>query len=451
MSGNDENEDVAAMKARIDELEGELEAEKEREATAAMKTQSRAPRGLSVLSAVMIVLALVLAPLSVASVWADRIVSNTDQYVKTTEPLIDNPDVQAALTDQVTAAILDSLDVAGLTQQALSAVAGQPRVPPAAAAALPGLQGVLVSGIENFVHDQVAKVISSPKFIQVWDQVNRSAHAEVVRLLSGDTAGALSVQGDAVTLSLAPIIEQVKAALVANGFTLANSIPAIDRSFVLMQSSSVGHMQTAFSALNAIGIWLPIFVIVLLIGGVLLARDRRRALFRAGLGLAGAMVVLGVALAIGRTWYVDTTPGNVLTASAAGGVFDTLIRFLRQGLRAVAFLGLVVAFIAWVSGPSGGALRLRRGFTGGIGSLRGSAESAGWQTGRVGTWTYAHRTALRITAFGLGGLVLVLWSQPTAWVVLFVALVVLLLLAVIEFLGGRPAQPADPASTSSAS
>jgi hypothetical protein len=439
MSGNDGTEDVAAMKARIDALEGELQAEKERESTLAMKTQSRAPRGLSVLSAVMIVVALVLAPLSVASVWADRIVSNTDQYVKTVEPLADNPDVQAALTDQVTQAILDNLDVVSVTQEALATLASRPNMPPAAAAAIPGLQGALVSGVENFVHDQVAKVIASPEFAQVWDQVNRAAHTEVVKLLSGDTSGAISASGDSVSLSLGPIIEQVKAALVAKGFTLANSIPTVDRSFVLMQSSSVTKAQTAFSFLNGIGIWLPIIAIALLVGGILLARDRRAALLRSGLGLAGAMIVLGAALAIGRTWYVDTTPGNVLTARAAGGVFDTLIRFLRQALRAVAFLGLVVAFIAWVSGPSGGALRLRRGFTQGIGSLRGSAESAGWQTGRVGTWTHVHRTALRITAFGLGGLVLVLWSQPTAWVVLFVALFVLLLLAVIEFLG-RPAQ-----------
>lgn len=446
MSGNDETEDVAAMKARIDELEGALEAEKERDATLALQTQSRPhPRGLSVLSAVMIVLALVLAPLSVASVWANRVVSNTDQYVKTVEPLADNPDVQAALTDQVTLAIMDNLDVANVTQQALAAIADRPRIPPTLAAAIPGLQGALVSGIENFVHEQVAKVISSPQFAQVWDAVNRTAHAQVVRLLSGDTGTALTAQDGKVSLSLGPIIEQVKTALVQNGFTLANSIPPIDRSFVLMQSSSVQHAQTAFSFLNGIGIWLPIVVIVLLIGGVLLARDRRRALFRTGLGLAGGMVVLGVVLAIGRTWYVDTTPGNVLTSSAAGGVFDTLVRFLRTALRAVAVLGLVVAFIAWVSGESSGALRLRRGFAGGIGSLRGSAESAGWQTGRVGTWTYAHRTALRATTFGLGGLVLVLWSQPTAWVVLFIALVVLLLLAVIEFLG-RPPQPAlEPA------
>jgi hypothetical protein len=88
-------------------------------------------------------------------------------------------------------------------------------------------------------------------------------------------------------------------------------------------------------------------------------------------------------------------------------------------------------------------MRTRRGFTQGIGSVRGSAEAAGWQTGRVGTWTYAHRTALRITVAGLGGLVLVLWTQPTAWVVLGIALVVVVLLAVIEFLGRPPQEPAS--------
>jgi hypothetical protein len=205
-----------------------------------------------------------------------------------------------------------------------------------------------------------------------------------------------------------------------------------------MQSSSIGHAQTAFQLLDGIGIWLPIVAILLLVGGILLARDKRAALLRSGLGLAGAMILLGVALAIGRTWYVNTTPGNVLTSSAAGGVFDTLVRFLRTSLRAVAVVGLVMAFTAFVSGPSKGALRVRNGFTGGIGSLRGDAESAGWNTGRVGAWTYAHKNALRLSAAVLGGLILVFWSQPTAWVVVGIALLVVVLLAVIEFLSSPP-------------
>jgi hypothetical protein len=399
-----ENEDVGALQARIEELQSQLETERTRKESSMEEAQRHHPRGLSVLAGILVVLACVLAPLSVTSVWANRIVSDTDQYVKTVAPLADNPEVQAVLTDEVTQAVLDNVDVQGVTHDALGALASQRDLRPAVAAALPGLEGALVQGIENFVHDQVASFIASDQFAQLWDEVNRVAHAQVVRLLSGNTSGVVTTQGDSVTLNLAPIIEQVKSALVAKGFTLASSIPQVNRSFVLMQSSSI-----------------------------------TKALLRGCLGLAGAMVVLGVGLAVMRTWYVDTTPGNVLSSSAAGDVFDTLVRFLRTALRAVGVLALVLAFTAFVSGPSPSALRTRRSFTHGIGSLRGSAEAAGWQTGRVGTWTYTHRKALRWTVAGLGGLVLVLWSQPTAWVVLVIALVVLLLLAVIEFVG-RPTQ-----------
>jgi hypothetical protein len=175
------------------------------------------------------------------------------------------------------------------------------------------------------------------------------------------------------------------------------------------------------------------------VAGVLLARDRRRALLRGSLGLAGSMIVLGLGLALMRTWYVNTTPGNVLDSTTAGQVFDTLVRFLRTSLRAVGVLALVIAFTAFVSGPTPAAVRTRASFTHRIGSLRGSAEAAGLETGRVGIWTYAHRNALRLVVAGLGGVVLVLWSQPTAWVVLGIALVVVVLLAVIEFVG-RPTQ-----------
>ena len=433
-----ESQDVDALKARIGELETQLAS-----GGPPPQTDPEAHhhvRGLSVVSAVLVVLACVLAPLSVTSVWANRIISNTDQYVKTVEPLVRDPAVQAALTDEVTQAVLDNIDVQGVTKDALDALARQRGVPSSVAAAIPGLQLALVNGVNGFVHDQVAKIVASDQFAQVWDAVNRAAHDQIVRLLSGEQGGAVTAQGDTVTLNLAPVIAQVKRALVDQGFSLADKVPTVNKTFVLVQSKSVTHAQGAYKLLEKLGVWLPIIALVLLLGGVLLARDRRRALMLGGLGVAASMIVLGMALAIARTWYVNETPGNVLTPDAAGSVFDTLVRFLRSSLRAVGVLGLVLAFAAFLSGPSTAAVKTRRGFTQGIGSLRGSAEAAGWQTGPVGAWTYAHRRALRLTAAVLGGVVLMFWNQPTAGVVVGVAVVVLLVLVVIEFLG-RPPHP----------
>ena len=439
-----ESQDVDALKARIGELETQLAS-----GGPPPQTDPEAHhhvRGLSVVSAVLVVLACVLAPLSVTSVWANRIISNTDQYVKTVEPLVRDPAVQAALTDEVTQAVLDNIDVQGVTKEALDALARQRGVPSSVAAAIPGLQLALVNGVNGFVHDQVAKIVASDQFAQVWDAVNRTAHDQIVRLLSGEQGGAVTAQGDTVTLNLAPVIAQVKRALVDQGFSLADKVPTVNKTFVLVQSKSVTHAQGAYKLLNKLGVWLPIIALALLIGGVLLASDRRRALMLGGLGLAAAMIVLGMALAVARTWYVNETPGNVLTPDAAGSVFDTLVRFLRSSLRAVGVLGLVLAFAAFLSGPSTAAVKTRRGFTQGIGSLRGSAEAAGWQTGPVGAWTYAHRRALRLTAAILGGVVLMFWNQPTAGVVVGVAVVVLLVLVVIEFLG-RPPHPRPAAHT----
>ena len=243
----------------------------------------------------------------------------------------------------------------------------------------------------------------------------------------------------------------MKTRLVAQGFDLANNIPAVDKSFVLAESDAITDAQGFYSLLNTLGVWLPIVALALFAVGVALARDRRRALLKGGLGLAAAMVVLGVALTLVRMWYVETTPAGILTAEAAGSVFDTLVRFLRTGLRAVAVLGLVVALAAFLTGPSTAAVKTRATLERGIGTAREGAESAGWDTGRVGTWTFAHRRALRISAVIAGGLVLMFWSRPTGWVVVSTALLVVLALAVIEFLATPPVQAAPaPAEASGA-
>jgi hypothetical protein len=383
----------------------------------------------------------VLAALSVTSVWASTVLSDTDQYVETVAPIADDPAVQAAIADEVTVAIMDNLEIDQLTAEALGVLAEQDNMPPRVADALPALSVPLSQGIESFTHSQAERLLASPAFATVWEEVNRIAHTQVVALLEGNEGGAVSAQDDAITLNLAPIIEQVKERLVAQGFELADRIPEIDKSFVLVQSEAVGRAQRVYVLLNSLGTWLPFVAVGVFALGVYAARNRRRALLRGSLGVVAAMVVLGAGLALARTYYVETTPADILTAQSAGNVFDTLVRFLRSALRAVGVLFLLLALAAFVTGPSAGAVRARGSVQRGLGSVRGSAEAAGWQTGPVGTWIYAHRGALRVTTFLAAGLALMFWTQPTAGVVVAVAGVVVLVLLLIELLGRPPAAP----------
>jgi hypothetical protein len=430
-----ENKELERLRARVVELEAELATA---EPPPVRKRPGRTSPWWAVSSAVLITLACVLAPLAVASVWASTELSDTDAYVETVAPLADDPAVQQAIATEVTDTIFENLDVQGFTTEALTTLADQENVPPRVADALPGLAVPITNGVESFTRDQVNKFVASPQFADLWDEANRVAHEQVNVLLSGEQGGALSAQGDTITVNLGPIIDQVKTRLVDRGFTLAERIPTVDKQFVLAQSESITQAQGFYSTLNTLGVWLPAAVLVLLIAGVVLARDRRRGLLKAALGLTAGMLVLGVALALARSWYVGTTPADILNEQAAGSVFDTLVRFMRTGLRMVAVAGLVVALGAFLAGPSTVAVKTRATFEGGLGTARGGAESAGWHTGRFGTWVFTYKRALQATVAILGGLVLVFWTRPTGWVVLGIALAVVLLLAVIEFLATPP-------------
>ncbi len=403
--------------------------------------ERRGSVGWAVGSAVLIIVACVLAPLSVASVWASSQLSDTDQYVETVAPLADDPAVQDALANEVTTAVFENLDVEGITTDALETIAEQPNVPPRVADLLPTLAVPIADGVESFTRDQVDSFFASDEFATLWAEVNRIAHEQVVTLLEGNEGGAVSAQDDQITLNLGPIVAAVQERLVDRGFELAANIPEVDRTFVLAESDAITQAQGFYSTLNTLGVWLPIITLVLFLVGVGLARDRRRALVKGALGVAAAMVVLGVALTLTRMWYVESTPAGVLSAEAAGGVFDTLVRFLRTSLRALAVAALVVALAAFLAGPSAAAARTRATFKRGIGSARGGAEQAGWDTGAFGAWVFAHRRALQVMTLTVGGLILMFWTQPTAWVVVWTAVAVVLALALVEFLGTPPVQP----------
>jgi hypothetical protein len=441
----DDTHEVAQLRARIAELESQLTAAPAPPTTAAPGRRSPWWRASS---ALLIVLACVLAPLSVTAVWASTQVSDTDAYVETVAPLADDPAVQSAVAREVTAAIFANLDVEELATDALTALSQQENVPPRLAAALPALAGPIADGLEGFTRDQVRALVTTPAFAELWAEVNRVAHTQVVALLEGDPGGVVSAQGNTVTLNLAPVIDAVKQRLVDRGFDLAANIPTVERSLVLVQSDAVASAQTGYRLLNTLGLWLPLIALALLAAGVLLASDRRRALLRGALGVTGAMIVLGLALAVFRSVYVQDTPADLLSEAAAGDVFDTLVRFLRTSMRTLAVIGLVVALAAFLAGPSTAAVRARTAFRGGVGSLRGAADAAGWQAGRVGAWAGTHRRALRLSVLVGCGLVLLFWPQPTVWVVVAIALLAVLLIAVAEFLAGPT--PASTAATSPA-
>ena len=214
---------------------------------------------------------------------------------------------------------------------------------------------------------------------------------------------------------------------------------------VLFDVKNLTRAQAAFNLLNTLGIWLPVIAIVLLGIGVAVAKGHRRALVGAAVGVAVGMLVLALSLAVFRTIYLDAVPAAVLPHDAAAVAYDTIVAYLRLGLRSVLVLALVVAAGAFLSGPSTTAVGTRQRLTAAIGRLRGGA-GAGVRTGPVGTWVDVNKQLLRIGAVTLAALALVFWGQPTGKVILLLAGLLLVALALIEFLGQPPRPTVAPTS-----
>ena len=165
------------------------------------------------------------------------------------------------------------------------------------------------------------------------------------------------------------------------------------------------------------------------------------------------MLVLGIVLAIARGIYLNSVPSTVLPSDAAAVLYDTLVRFIKDGLRILLVVGLIVAIAAFFTGPSVTAVRTRQGLSKGLGWLRSSGERAGLRTGPVGSWTYQHRTALRISAVALFAIIFVFLATPSAASAIILAILLLVVLGLIELIGRPPAQaqPAQATGTAAAS
>jgi hypothetical protein len=135
----------------------------------------------------LIVIGCILAPLSGVAVWAKNQVTNTDRYVATVAPLASDPAIQNAVADKVTAEIFAHLDVAGITNQAVDALAER-GLPPLVATQLHALSGPLSSGVQSFVRTEVGKVVASDAFAEAWLTANRAVHEALVAALTGQPA-----------------------------------------------------------------------------------------------------------------------------------------------------------------------------------------------------------------------------------------------------------------------
>ncbi|UPT42962.1 hypothetical protein QPM16_16935 [Streptomyces anulatus] len=389
-------------------------------------------------SVLLILFAALLSLLAVVAVWANSIVRDADRYVATVGPLAGDPDVQKAVTNRVTAAVLAQVDVDALVKE-LTDATSQRGVPPRVVELLGDLDGPIESGLKQLVGSTVERVVTSSAFETVWENGNRAAHTALDKALTGKAGGAVSLENGQVAIDVAPIVAQVKDQLVSAGFSPAAKIPDVRTDFVVFESQDVGKGKAFLRVLQILGGWLPVIALLVAAAGVYVAFNRRHALIGAALAVFVAMLVLGIALTVARDVYLDHLSPETSQA-AAGAVYDALVEFLRAAVRALAAVALFTALGAFLTGPSRGAVLIRTGCRRGIAAFRDVAMSAGLRLGAVGRFVHRFKHWIGVAILVVAAAVLFTWTYPTTVVVIWTAVLTLAGFAILEFLdvGGAP-------------
>jgi hypothetical protein len=344
---------------------------------------------------------------------------DTDNYVSTIGPLASDPHVQQAIATRVSDALVNDATV----EKRISAA-----LPPRASF----LAAPLTDGVRTAVDRATLRLAQSSRFETLWERVNRRAHEALVNVLTGG-GSRVSTQNGAVAVNVQQIVDNVQKRLDARGITVLDDVqvPPDKQQLVIVQSDKLEQVQGLVDFLQTIAWVLPFLALACFAAAIGLSGNRRRTIQRGALGVAFAVAVQLVLLKAGRNLYLDAVTTKKSTPGAAAAVWDQLTSFLRTSGFAAIAVALVIAFAAWVVGPSSAAVSVRGWWHRTFGTARGSGADAG----PVAVFVAGHKALLRGIGVAIAFLVLIVWNHPTALSVVVVGIVLVVYLAVLELLG----------------
>jgi hypothetical protein len=374
--------------------------------------------------------------------WGQRTLNDTERYVETVTPLIESPEVQDVLATQVTTVIEQQVDIeATLNDVFAEVISDRPR--------LELLVRPLAGAINGLIDRQVRAFIASDEFADIWVRVNTRSQQALLRVLTGDLSGAISLQGDSVVIDLDEVIATVQDRLVERGLTVAEQIPVpeTDRQIVIVEESKVRQVRTIYAFSNPVARWLLPLVGVLYLGAFVLARRRARMAVTIGILIAVNALLLALLLSVGRQLFIDSAAGT-LFAPASPVFYDTLFAFLKRGQQVLLALGIVLAVLGWFAGRSRYSDAVRSSVSGALERVGGAVREP--HVDATGRWVAGNAGWLRVVVGALGFVVL-LWGNDVSMSRLWWSLgLVLVLLALIQVMVGAGRTDRDLSSSSAA-
>jgi hypothetical protein len=313
---------------------------------AAHATTAPLSRGRRILVWTLVVLATLLALLSILTTWVNRQMLDNTAWNKATTQAVQDPQVQAAIASYAVNELYANVNVGQALAERLPSSL-KPLGPPIAGA----LEAPLTQGVQ--------RLLARPRVQQLFIQASTVAHEKLVAVLENKTKYGISTGNGVVTLNLHDMIVELGTELGLPSDALAK-LPTDIGTVTLMKSDQLATAQEGIKAVHVLSIWLLVAVLFLYGLAIYLAHGARRATLRnAGFGL----VIVGLLVLVIRTLL-----GNYITDQLASPGYAVATHHLwligtsiLGQIGAATLLYGAIAFVGAVyAGPSSIAIRLRR-------------------------------------------------------------------------------------------
>lgn len=434
------------LAARIRELEAENARLREVPPAAPPGSRARGGWWRGLLSAIAIILASILVPVSIAGAWARVVLVDEEAFVSTLAPLVDDPAVQDLIIDQAMGAVNEKVDFAELTGNVFDGIDSL-GLPPKASTALDLLRQPAADGLQNLVEQTLTKVVTSDAFSDVFATAVRGAHKALTTAATSDGGGVVVKTDEGVGIALGPIVEQVRQRLVDQGVGVAYLIPAVDRTIIIGSGDGLTLIRTAYALAVTVGWWLPVITLILFALGIFAARRRSFAVVGAGIGAAVGAGALAAGLAFGGTAVTLAADQLDLSPSALDVIYTQLVDSMSHTAIIVTILAIFVAIAGWFAGTSRAARRTRGFVDSTNSSVRAAVAERGLDTGAFGLWLGRNRLLVRGIVVALAVVWLLLMRPLSFGDIVLVIVVALIVGWLLEIAQRRPeeSEPIDEA------
>jgi hypothetical protein len=294
----------------------------------------------------LVVLGSVLAFLSVFAIWVERQALNTDDWVETSERLIEDDTIRTALADYLVDQLYENVDV----EKELSE-------------RLPGdtkdLAGPISGGLRQVAGDGANEVLKTSTAQTLWEDANRTAHEELVAVLE-EREGAVSTEEGTVQLKLGTLVTNL-ADQVGIGADLAERLPEDAGQITILRSDELKTAQNITVAIKGLALVLSILTLLTFGLAVYLSREGRwvTVLF-CGVGLIAAGFAVIVARQAAGGIVLDQLVTDESIRPAAERAWSISTSLMTSIATTVIVFGALAVLAGWLGSPVSSARATRR-------------------------------------------------------------------------------------------